>query len=220
MAGCGLRRAGGHSYLSIMNSLLRNFCTATAMLGLATVSALAAATVGAMAPDFSLTDSQGRTRTLSEFKGHVIVLEWTNPECPFVIKHYGSGNMPRLQKTYDAKGVVWLSINSGAPGSEGAYAPAAANAWLAREGAAPTALLLDPTGKVGHLYGATNTPHMFVINPAGVLVYSGAIDSIRSADPGDIARATNYVAAALDAVLAGKAVEKSRTTPYGCSVKY
>jgi hypothetical protein len=193
---------------------------ATAMMAVAAVSAFATAPVGQTAPDFSLTDTRGKTRTLSEFKGRVVVLEWVNPECPFVVKHYDSGNMPRLQKTYAAKGVVWLSVNSGAPGNEGAYSPADSNAWLAREGAAPTALLLDPTGKVGHLYGATNTPDMFVINREGVLVYAGAIDSIRSANPGDIARATNYVAAALDNVLDGRAVTKSRTTPYGCSVKY
>jgi hypothetical protein len=182
---------------------------------------LGAATVGQPAPAFTLIDLNGKTLSLADFKGKVVVLEWTNPECPFVKKHYDkSGNMPATQKSAVADGVIWLSINSSAAGKEGDYDVAAAKLWLAAEKSAATAYLRDIDGKVGHLYGAKTTPHLFVINAEGVLVYAGAIDSIRSANPSDIAKAENYVSSALAAIKAGKPVEKANTQPYGCSVKY
>jgi peroxiredoxin len=175
---------------------------------------------GQQAPDFTLTDSQGQKRTLSSFKGKYVVLEWTNAGCPFVKKHYDSGNMQKLQKAYTAKNVVWLSINSSAPGKEGHVTAEEENAVLKKAGAAPTAALLDSDGKVGKLYGAKTTPHMFVISPKGEVIYAGAIDSNSSADPETISGAENYVSSALDAALAGKAIKAAQTKPYGCSVKY
>lgn len=180
----------------------------------------AAARVGEPAPDFSLTDTTGRTRALKDAKGKWVVLEWHNHLCPFVEKHYKSGNMQGLQKRYTAKGVVWYSIISSAPGKQGHVAPADGEALRKKLKAASTATLLDPSGEVGRAYGAKVTPHMYVISPEGVLLYNGAIDSVRSTDPADIPKATNYVAAALDAAMAGKPVPEPTTQPYGCSVKY
>jgi hypothetical protein len=183
--------------------------------------AFAAVEIGRPAPDFALTDLDGNSHKLSDFRGKIIVLEWNNPDCPIVHKHYDSGNIPRLQKTATASGVVWLLINSGAPGREGSdYSSDQIKAWLKERDAAPTAYLRDPSGQVGHLYRAKTTPHMFVINQDGVLVYDGAIDSIRSADQSDIPRAVNYVKAALDAVEANRPVAKATSQPYGCAVKY
>lgn len=177
--------------------------------------------VGQPAPDFTLTDIDGRTHSLSEYKGKTIVLEWNNPDCPFVKKHYNSGNIPGLQKNATADGVVWLMINSGAPGKEGAdYTSEQIKAWLQKHSAAPTAYCYDHDGKVGRLYNAKTTPDMYVINADGILVYDGAIDSIRSADVADIAKATNYVKAALEAVKSGQPVPTPVSRPYGCSVKY
>lgn len=175
---------------------------------------------GKAAPDFTLVDTHGKSHSLADFKGKTVVLEWTNPGCPFVIKHYGSGNMQALQKEYSAKGVVWLSICSSATGKQGHMSPDEWNKTLSKEGSTPTALLLDGDGKVGRLYGAKTTPHMFVIDAGGKVVYEGAIDSIKSPNAGDIPKATNHVKAALDEVLAGKPVTLPVTTPYGCSVKY
>jgi hypothetical protein len=181
----------------------------------------AAAEIGRPAPDFSLTDIDGASHRLSEFKGRIVVLEWNNPDCPIVHKHYDSGNIPRLQRASMAKGVVWLLINSGAPGKEGGdYTSAQIKSWLADRDSNPTAYLRDTDGAVGHLYGAKTTPHLFVVDGNGVLAYEGAIDSIRSADPGDIPRAENYVSEALQAVEAGLPVAKAATQPYGCPVKY
>ncbi len=178
--------------------------------------------IGALAPDFTLTDLDGKTHKLSDFKGKTVVLEWNNPDCPFVKKQYeNSGNMPNLQKAAIADGVVWLSINSGAAGKQGGdYSPVQLKAYLDKNHAAPTAYLPDHDGKIGHLYSAKTTPHLFVIKADGVLAYQGAIDSIRSANSEDIAKATNYLTAALAAVKADKPVEKATTEPYGCSVKY
>jgi len=177
---------------------------------------------GKPAPDFTLTDLDGQPHKLSDFKGKIVVLEWHNPDCPFVKKHYEkSGNLPATQKAAIADGVIWLTINSGAEGKEGGdYATAQLKEYLAKNHAAPTAYLPDHDGKVGHLYNAKTTPHLYVINAEGILVYQGAIDSIRSADPADIAKATNYVNTALAAMKAGKPVGKATTEPYGCSVKY
>jgi peroxiredoxin len=180
----------------------------------------ASARVGGPAPDFSATDSYGRSQKLSDQKGKIVVLEWTNHGCPFVGKHYGSGNMQALQKKYTAQGVVWFTVVSSALGTQGYVSPAEANRDTERRGAAPTAVLLDPTGALGHLYGAQATPHMYVIDPQGQLVYMGAIDDAPSTDPSDIARAKNYVAAAIEEVSAGKRVTVPVTKAYGCSVKY
>ena len=176
--------------------------------------------VGSAAPEFSLTDASGKTHELSEYKGKYVVLEWTNPGCPFVRKHYDSGNMPKLQAEYTKKGVVWLSIDSSAQGEQGYLEGDDAKKAASGEYKDASALLLDHDGKVGHLYGATNTPDMFIINPDGKVVYEGAIDSIASADKDDIGKATNYVATGLDDALAGKPLAKSMSKPYGCSVKY
>lgn len=177
--------------------------------------------VGKPAPDFTLTDIDGQKHSLADYRGKTIVLEWNNPDCPFVRKHYESDNLPKLQRDATADGVVWIVINSGAPGMQGAdYTAEQLKARFKAANAAPTAYLRDADGKVGHLYSAKTTPHMFVIDQGGVLRYEGAIDSIRSADRGDIAKATNYVRAALTAVKEGKAIEPTVTAPYGCSVKY
>jgi len=184
-------------------------------------SARAAVEIGRAAPDFSLTDIDGQAHKLSDFKGKIVVLEWNNPDCPIVHKHYDSGNIPRLQKSAMAEGVVWMLINSGAPGLQGGdYSAGQIKAWLRQRGSAPTVYLRDPDGKVGHLYAAKATPHLFVIKADGVLAYEGAIDSIPSADQGDIPRAENYVSEALAAVEAGRPVAKAATRAYGCSIKY
>jgi len=194
--------------------------TALTTLALAPLFAAESPKVGSAAPDFSLPDAKGQTHSLSELKGKYVVLEWFNPECPFVRKHYGSGNMQKLQQEYTGKGVVWISIDSSAPGKQGHLTPEAASRQMADLKMASTALLLDPQGKAGQAYGAKNTPHMFVINPEGKVVYEGAIDSKASANQADIPNATNYVKAALDESLGGKPVTTANTKPYGCSVKY
>jgi peroxiredoxin len=191
----------------------------TSLIGTA-VFAADAPPVGSVAPDFSLTDTKGNTHSLSEYKGKYVVLEWFNPECPFVKKHYGSGNMQNLQKEYTDKGVIWLTIDSNAPGTQGNLtaeeAAKIATSWKTHQ----TALLLDPEGKAGRAYGARNTPNMVIINPGGKIIYHGAIDSKATPNPADIPTATNYVKAALDQSLAGKSVTTPQTKPYGCSVKY
>lgn len=175
---------------------------------------------GSPAPDFSLADPSGAVHTLSEARGRLVVLEWTNPDCPFVKKHYGSGNMQKLQADYSAKGVVWYTIASSAPGKQGYYDAETWKGILAERGDSETALLLDPDGKVGRLYGAKTTPHLFLIGRDGVLLYAGAIDSNPSADPADIADAACYISMALDEALAAKPVTRVSTESYGCSVKY
>jgi len=185
------------------------------------VGAQASAVVGQPAPGFTLTDINGTTHNLADFKGKTVVLEWVNPECPFVVKHYDkSGNIPASQKAATADGVVWLSINSAAAGKQGDFDPAKVSAWSAKTGAAPTAYMRDVDGKVGKLYGAKTTPHIYVITPEGKVAYNGAIDSINSADAADIPKAQNYVGPALAAVKAGAPVATASTQPYGCSVKY
>ena len=176
--------------------------------------------VGSAAPDFSLTDAKGKTHSLSQYKSKYVVLEWFNPECPFVKKHYGSDNMQKLQDEYTGKGVVWLTIASNAPGTQGSLTPEEAEkittAWKTHQ----TALLLDPEGKAARAYGAKNTPDMVIINPEGKIAYEGAIDSKATPNPADIPSSTNYVKAALDESLAGKPVTKPQTKPYGCHVTY
>lgn len=203
-----------------MKSITRFLIVAAACLAAFPALMHAAAEVGRAAPDFTLTDITGQRHSLSEFKGKTVVLEWVNPECPFVMKHYESGNMPKLQKAATADGVIWLSINSAAPGQEGDYDAAQAEGWQKNLKAAPTAYFRDQDGKVGHLYDARTTPHMYVIDGSGTLVYAGGIDSIRSSRVEDIAKATNYVTAALADLKAGRPVRTAHSQPYGCSVKY
>ena len=193
-----------------------------ALISLATTALYAAASpaVGSAAPDFTLTDANGKTHSLSENKGKYVVLEWFNPECPFVKKHYGSGNMQKLQSEFTGKGVVWFSVDSSAPGAEGNLTSEQAQKVMKKWDTKQTALLLDPDGKAGRSYGARNTPHMFVINPEGKIIYEGAIDSKATPNPDDIASSTNYVKVALDESMSGKPVSNANTRPYGCSVKY
>jgi peroxiredoxin len=176
--------------------------------------------VGSGAPAFSLPDAQGKTHSLADYKGKYVVLEWFNPECPFVKKHYGSDNMQNLQKEYTGKGIVWLTIDSNAPGTEGSISGEQAQKIMTSWKTHQTALLLDPDGKVGRAYGSKNTPNMVVINPDGKIIYEGAIDSKATPNPADIPVSTNYVKSALDESLAGKPVSNPSTRPYGCSVKY
>jgi len=179
-----------------------------------------AATVGAPAPDFALDNAAGGTVKLSQYRGKYVVLEWVNPECPYVRKHYGSANMQRLQKDFTAKNVVWLSINSTRAGHP-EHKPAVEMAsWMKKMNAAPSATLLDPKGDAGKAFAARTTPHMYIVDPKGVLVYAGGIDDKRSTDPEDVKTAKNYVRAAFDELLAGKSVSNASTAPYGCSVKY
>ena len=199
---------------------IRNLCLVFGVLALSAGAALAGVGVGQPAPDFSLPDTKGQNHQLSQYKGKWVVLEWYQPDCPFVRKHYGSGNMQALQKEFTAKGVVWLSIDSSAPGEEGNYPADKLNEIASSQGVARTALLLDPAGKVGHAYGAKTTPDMYIINPEGKLVYEGAIDSKPTTAVADLKTATNYVKVALDDSMTGKSVPQTVTRPYGCSVKY
>lgn len=196
----------------------RNWTLAVSALLLALP--LLGARVGETAPDFTGTDSNGKTHKLSDYRGKVVVLEWHNQGCPYTRKHYESGNMQKLQKEWTAKGVVWLTVISSAPGTQGYVTAAEENEYLKKMNATPTAALLDPTGAIGHLYEAKTTPHMYVINPGGKLVYEGGIDDKPTSDPADIAGATNWVQAALKEITAGKQVSTPVTRPYGCSVKY
>ncbi len=204
------------------NDIRRHGLLAAAALALlGSAPALAqSAVVGQAAPAFELRDTGGKAVKLADFKGKLVVLEWTNPGCPFVHKHYGSQNMQSLQKEAGAKQVVWLSVNSTAQGHYDYLPPAALAAHYQAWGAAPTALLMDDSGKVGRAYGARTTPHMYVIDAQGVLVYAGAIDDKRSANPADVKTAKNFVRAALADTLAGKPVATPSAAPYGCSVKY
>jgi len=176
--------------------------------------------VGAPAPAFSLIDASGKTHSLGEYKGKYVVLEWFNPGCPFVLKHYKSDNMQTLQKEFTGKGVAWLTIDSSAPGTQGHLTPEQAKKQMSEWNMGSTALLLDSEGTVGREYHATNTPHMFVVSPEGKLIYEGAIDSTPSLDPDDIKSSTNYVKVALNEAMSGKPVSTAQTKAYGCSVKY
>lgn len=189
-------------------------------LAVVAMPAFAAVEIGKPAPDFTGTDSNGKTQKLSDYKGKIVVLEWTNPLCPFVVKHYDSGNMQNLQKEYTGKDVVWLSVNSSAAGKEGNQSGEDANKYIAEKQAKATARILDSKGEIGKAYDAKTTPHMFVIDKDGNVAYEGAIDDNDSFKQETIATSKNYVRAALDSVLAGKPVETAQTKPYGCSVKY
>jgi peroxiredoxin len=176
--------------------------------------------VGTPAPDFTGTDSQGKQASLAAFKGKYVVLEWTNSDCPYTRKHYQSGNMQSLQKQWTAKGVVWLTVLSSAPGQQGYKTPFDENSYMSRVHAVPTAAILDPSGAIGHEYEARTTPHIFIIDPSGELIYAGAIDDHPTTDPSDIKKSKNYVDEVLSAAMAGKPVPVSYTASYGCSVKY
>jgi peroxiredoxin len=192
---------------------------AAAAIAVAATAAYAA-TVGEPAPAFSENNTAGKPVSLADFKGKTVVLEWTNNGCPFVQKHYNSTNMQKTQRAAVEDGVIWISVISSKPGSQGHVTGAEADKLTVSRGAMPTHVLLDPDGSMGRAYGAKTTPHMFVIDPSGKLAYNGAIDSIKSSNPKDIAKATNYVAAALTAVEAGKTPDPALTVPYGCDVKY
>jgi peroxiredoxin len=176
--------------------------------------------VGSPAPEFTATDSNGKTEALDQFHGKYVVLEWHNQGCPYTQKHYSSGNMQALQKEWTSKGVVWFTVISSAPGQQGYVTPGQENAYVQHVHAVPTAVLMDPAGKLGHLYNAKTTPEMFVIDPQGRLIYTGAIDDKPTPDPDDIRGANNYVSDALTEAMAGKPVATPYTRSYGCSVKY
>jgi len=199
---------------------MKYYLTSLLALFALTIAAQAAVDTGDAAPYFTLTDTTGTEHSLSDFKGKYVVLEWFNHGCPFVKKHYSNGDMQATQKELTDDGVIWLQINSSAQGKQGHLTPAEGEALREKGGHQSTAMLLDVSGQVGRAYGAKTTPHMFVINTEGVLIYQGAIDSIRSAKAKDIPKATNYVKAAYKSAKAGQPVESGSTRPYGCGVKY
>ncbi len=193
---------------------------ALALMPALALPAQARALNNAPAPDFSAKDASGKLRSLAQFRGQTLVLEWTNHDCPFVRKHYGSGSMQALQREAAEAGVAWLSVISSGPGQQGYVTGAQAQALTTQRKAAPSTVLLDPTGAMGRAYGAKTTPHMFIINAQGILVYQGGIDDQPTTNPADLAKAKNYVRAALADVAAGRDVAIATSTPYGCSVKY
>ena len=199
---------------------MKHILKSTLALLVAAGTAFAAPSVGQPAPEFTLTDSNGQSHSLSDFKGKFVVLEWLNHGCPFVQKHYDGGNMQGLQKEYTGKDVVWLSIASSAPGKQGHMSPEETNKAKEEKGSAATAILIDEDGTVGKLYDAKVTPELFVINPEGTLIYAGAIDDKKSVDAADVAGARNYVKQALDEAMAGNPVSTPQTEAYGCGVKY
>jgi len=194
--------------------------SSVALVTIVTLAASAQVKVGAPAPAFTATDSHGQAQSLSQYHGKYVVLEWHNQGCPYTRKHYVSGNMQNLQKEWTAKGVVWFTVISSAPGTQGFVTPSEENAYVEKMHAVPTAVLLDSDTKIARLYGAKTTPQMIVIDPSGKVIYDGAIDSKATPDPDDIRTADNYVNDALTAAMAGKPVTTAFTRPYGCSVKY
>jgi peroxiredoxin len=212
----------------MQDSTRRSFIAASGVAGLTILargisvpSAWAAtAKVGTLAPAFSASATTGTSVSLGSHRGKVVVLEWTNHDCPYVRKHYDTGNMQGLQKDAAGRGVVWLTIISSAPGTQGHVSPGQADELTTTRKASPTAVLLDPTGIVGKMYGATNTPHMYVVDTAGTLVYAGAIDDRPTTRKADVQGAQNYVREALQAVAAGQPVKTPVTRAYGCTVKY
>ena len=193
---------------------------ALALGGMLATQGTQAATVGQPAPAFTLTDTSGKSVSLADFKGRHVVLEWVNPGCPFVVKHYGAQNMQATQKAAVGKGVVWLAVNSTASDARDYLTPAAMGAWMSEQKAAASATLMDTDGRVGRASAARTTPHMYVIDPQGRLVYAGAIDSKPTANPADIRTAVNHVNVALTESLAGQPVSTPLTRAYGCTVKY
>lgn len=212
-----MRAAARRRHLQVILSFAMTFIAGLAM---AITIALAEPRVGERAPDFVGVDSNGKTHKLSDLKGKTVILEWTNHDCPFVQKHYSTGNMQTLQKETTKGGVVWLSVISSAPGLQGHVEPAKANMLTTDRAAAPSAVILDPKGEIGQAYNARTTPHMFLIDAHGTLIYKGAIDDKPSANNADVPIARNYVRDALAAHAAGKPADPDSTRPYGCSVKY
>ena len=190
------------------------------LFSLALIATALAARVGEAAPDFTATDSNGQTRHLADYRGKYVVLEWHNQGCPYTKKHYESGNMQHLQKEWTEKGVVWFTVISSAPGTQGYVTADQENDYVKRMHASPSAVLLDPDGSVGHLYAAKTTPHMYIIDPKGTLIYNGAIDDHPTPDPADIPNSRNYVSLALSEAMRGQPIADAATRPYGCSVKY
>src|ERR1700730_12023385 len=202
---------------------MRKRFAAAAVAGLAILMGFSVAwgaRVGEPGPDFAATDTNGKVHKLSEYRGRFVVLEWTNRGCPYTQKHYNSGNMQRLQREWTGKGVIWFTIISSAPGTQGYVTAPEENAYVKEVNAAPTAVLLDPTGAVGQLYDAKTTPHMFIINSEGTLIYNGAIDDRPTTELADVNGAKNYVSVSLQQATSGKPVTDATTRPYGCSVKY
>ncbi|MGE9271056.1 MAG: thioredoxin family protein [Verrucomicrobiales bacterium] len=198
--------------------MIRNYCIG--LIGALTIATVSAVEPGDEAPAFTLTSTSGEEVSLSDYEGKLVVLEWLNYECPFVKKHYGSGNMPALQEKYTGKDVIWFSINSSAEGKQGYLPPEKLGERSEKEGNKATAVLLDSSGSVGKSYGAKTTPHMFVIGKDGKVAYAGAIDDKKDTKVSSLDEATNYVAEALDALMEGKEVETKKAAPYGCGVKY
>lgn len=190
------------------------------VLTLLTATSAFAVKPGESAPDFTGIDSNGQTHTLASYRGKYVVLEWHNNGCPYTIKHYDSGNMQALQKKWTAKGIVWFTVISSAPGKQGYVTAKEENAYMQKMQAAPTAAILDPSGKIGRMYEARTTPDMYIIDPQGKLIYEGAIDDHPTVDQADIKISKNYVDEALTAAINGKPVQNAVTRPYGCSVKY
>ena len=203
-----------------MKAMMKLLSVSTAGVLMAANLAFAAPEVGKAAPDFEVIDTQGNTVALSSLQGKTVVMEWTNHQCPFVKKHYESGNMQALQKEAVADDIVWVSVISSAEGNQGYVDAEQANSLTAERDASPTHVLLDPSGDLGRQYEARTTPHMFVINAEGQVAYMGGIDDIPSADKADIDGAENYVRTALSEIKSGQAVTTATTRPYGCSVKY
>ena len=201
----------------MLHTILR---TAIISLTLYACNSSAGPKVGQTAPDFEGLDTRGQPQQLSDYRGKTVVLEWTNHDCPYVRKHYDAGNMQQQQREVAAQGAVWLSIISSAPGKQGHVDPGQADELTRSRDAAPHAVILDPDGTIGRAYGARTTPHMYIIDKTGTLVYMGGIDSIRSADPGDVPKADQYVRKALQELADGKTVTTPVSQPYGCSVKY
>jgi AhpC/TSA family len=216
-------RAARNARAALDRASRRAIMTAAVALGatfLMNSHALAAPVVGQPAPDFIGVDTAGKQHRLSDFAGKFVVLEWTNPGCPFVRKHYDSGNMPATQKAATSKGVVWLAINSTERAATDYLKPTALDAWMKDQSGAPTAVLMDEDGVIGRTYGARTTPHIFIVDPKGTLVYAGGIDSVPSSRVEDIKTATNYVNQALGEAYGGKTISAATTRPYGCSIKY
>ncbi|WP_225782576.1 thioredoxin family protein [Xenophilus sp. Marseille-Q4582] len=215
-------RAAREARAALSRASRRAVMAAAMALGasLLMAQAQAAPAVGQKAPDFVAVDTSGQRHQLSDFAGKYVVLEWTNPGCPFVRKHYGSGNLPATQKAATDRGVVWLAINSTERAASDYLPPDRLAAWMKEQKAAPTAVLMDEDGVLGQAYGARTTPHLFIIDPQGTLVYAGGIDSIASARVDDIQHATNYVNQALGEALGGKPISAASTKAYGCTIKY
>lgn len=206
--------------MSVFKTAVSIGLTTGLALAVATTSAFASPRVGQRAPDFVATNTKGEAVKLSDYRGKMVILEWTNDGCPYVRKHYNTGNMQALQKKLTGEGIVWLSVISSAPGTQGYAKGPEADELTKSRGAAPSAVLLDPEGKVGRLYGAQTTPHMYIIKADGALAYKGAIDDKPSTQYGDVKTAKNYVLNALKQISAGKPVDPAVTRAYGCSVKY